>query len=74
MTPHAAGRTHTSTANYVHSSLVSKATPELVPIICVVGGGPVGSISTTVVCHGTVCGSPLNELGSGLVFTAVVVV
>lgn len=72
--------THPSLITGASSAPVDKAfvvaltTPESVPIIMVVIGGPSGVIATTVTKNGAVCGAPLNELGSGLVLTAVVVV
>lgn len=52
------------------------STPTTVPDFVVAEGGAAGmtiALATNVACPGAVCGRPLNEVGSGLVVTLVVV-
>lgn len=44
---------------------MSEPTACSVPMFTVGAGGPVGVIAKDVTCHGTVCGSHLNDVGMG---------
>lgn len=68
--PHTTGVSTTTTANPCYTGDVPGETPLGVPSTCLAGGGATGHGTLRVTCPGAVCGAPLNEVGSGLLATA----